>query len=104
MAGLSFLSQRGGSERSQMADETPTEKPAVDPHEGPGKGRAFFERAKTVAATGNYDYAIDMFITGLDREPFNLEEHKALREVALRRKVAGGKAGGGLFGLKLPYK
>ena len=70
--------------------------------EGPGKGKAFFDRAKAVAATGNYDYAIDMYIEGLNREPFNVEEHKQLRDTALRRKVSGGKAAGGLLGPKLP--
>ncbi len=75
-----------------------------NPQEGPGKGRAFFERARTVAATGNYDYAIDMYIEGLNREPFNVAEHTALRDVSLTRKVKGGKAAGGILGPKLPYK
>lgn len=70
--------------------------------EGPGKGKSFFERAKTVADTGNYDYALDMYIQGLLREPANLDEHKALREVSLRRKVSGGKPAGGFLGIK-PY-
>jgi tetratricopeptide (TPR) repeat protein len=72
--------------------------------EGPGKGKAFFDRAKTVAATGNFDYAIDMYIEGLNREPDNLNEHKALREVAFRRKMAGGKVPSGLLGPKPPFK
>ncbi|MGC8540409.1 MAG: tetratricopeptide repeat protein [Phycisphaerae bacterium] len=67
--------------------------------EGPGKGQAYFTRAHTVADTGNYDYAIDMFIEGLLREPTNMAEHEALRDIALRRKIKGGKAGGGLAGL-----
>ena len=83
-----------------MADEE-TPPPSI---EGPGKGKAFFDRAKTVAATGNHDYAIDMYIEGLNREPFNIDEHKALRDVGFRRKVAGGKAPGGLLGPKPPYK
>jgi tetratricopeptide (TPR) repeat protein len=70
--------------------------------EGPGKGKSFFDRAKTVADTGNYDYAVDMYIQGLLREPGNLDEHKALREVSLRRKVSGGKPAGGFLGAK-PY-
>ncbi len=70
--------------------------------EGPGKGKAYFDRAKTVAETSNYDYAIDMYIEGLMREPENLAEHKALRDVSLRRKVGGGKPPGGFFGAK-PY-
>ena len=82
-------------------DETTTPPPSM---EGPGKGKAFFDRAKTVAGTGNYDYAIDMYIEGLNREPGNTEEHKALRDTGFRRKVSGGKAPGGLLGPKLPYK
>jgi len=91
-----------------MADDKNTSSPppttpespkvAPDPNEGPGKGKAFFDRAKSVAATGNYDYAIDMYIEGLFREPFNVEEHKALREVGMHRKVSGAKSGGGLLG------
>jgi tetratricopeptide (TPR) repeat protein len=81
--------------------ENATQPPSI---EGPGKGKAFFDRAKTVAGTGNYDYAIDMYIEGLNREPFNIEEHKNLRDTALRRKVTGGKPAGGLLGPKLPYK
>jgi tetratricopeptide (TPR) repeat protein len=75
-----------------------------DPNEGPGKGKVYFERAAAVAATGNFDYAIDMYIQGLFREPFNMEEHRKLREVGFHRKVAGGKPAGGLFGAKTPYK
>src|SRR5262245_45318861 len=88
-----------------MADKEPVASEAPDPNEGPGKGKAFFDRAKTVAATGNYDYAIEMYIQGLQREPYNVEEHNALRAVAMSRKMAGGKAAGGLFGgPKLPFK
>src|SRR3954466_10934934 len=77
------------------------------PLEDRKKAKAFFDRGKTVAATGNFDYAIEMYIQGLNREPFNVEEHKALREVAMRRKMAGVKSSGGLLGLggvKLPFK
>jgi tetratricopeptide (TPR) repeat protein len=83
---------------------TEIDTPPENPNEGPGKGKTFFDRAKTVAGTGNYDYAIDMYIEGLNREPFNVEEHKSLRDTALRRKVTGGKPAGGLLGPKLPYK
>jgi tetratricopeptide (TPR) repeat protein len=75
-----------------------------DPNEGPGKGKAFFDRAKTVAATGNFDYAIDMYIEGLNREPFNVTEHEALWQVGFNRKLKGGKPAGGLLGPKLPFK
>lgn len=73
--------------------------------EGPGKGKAFFDRARTVAESGNYDYAIDMYIEGLNREPQNLVEHEALRDISLRRKIQGGKSGGGgLRGSKTYFK
>lgn len=71
--------------------------------EGPGKGKAFFDRAKTVAESGNFDYAMDMYLEGLMREPTNVEEHEALRKVALTRKIKGGKPAGGFFGPKNPY-
>src|SRR4051812_6605651 len=95
-----------------MADEKKTEEVpqnVPDPNEGPGKGKAFFDRARTVAATGNFDYAIEMYIQGLNREPLNVAEHQSLRETAMRRKIAGGKSGGGLLGAlgggaKMPFK
>ena len=97
------------AEDKEQTAEAPADAP--DPNEGPGKGKPFFDRAKTVAATGNYDFAISMYIEGLFREPFNAAEHQALREVAMNRKIAGGKkSGGGLLsglnlgGPKLPYK
>jgi tetratricopeptide (TPR) repeat protein len=72
--------------------------------EGPGKGQAFFDRAKVVAETGNFDYAIDMIIEGLNREPENVGELERLYNVSLTRKVKGGKPAGGLLGAKGPYK
>ncbi len=72
--------------------------------EGPGKGKAYFDRAKTVADTGNYDYAIDMYIEGLFREPLNIPEHEALRDISLRRKVKGGKPASGFLGAKPRFK
>jgi tetratricopeptide (TPR) repeat protein len=81
-----------------MADEK------LDSVEGPGKGKAFFDRARTVAQSENYDYAIDLFLDGLLREPQNIPGHEALRDVALRRKLKGGKPAGGFFGPKGHFK
>jgi len=72
--------------------------------EGPGKGKAFFDRARTVADSGSYDYAISMYIDGLNREPQAIKEHQELYDISFRRKLKGGKAGGGLFGPKPPLK
>jgi tetratricopeptide (TPR) repeat protein len=58
-------------------------------------GKAFFDRADQIAETGNWDYAIEVYIEGLKREPDNIERgHQPLREVALHRKLQGGKPPG----------
>ncbi|MCD4830585.1 MAG: hypothetical protein K8R02_02110 [Anaerohalosphaeraceae bacterium] len=56
------------------------------------KAKPFFSRAGDVAATDNFDYAIDMFIEGLKRAPDALElGHKPLRHNALVRQGKKGK-------------
>ncbi len=57
----------------------------------PRKAKRFFDHAKAVADSHNFDYAIDCYISGLRHEPANQAMHEALREVALKRKVNGGK-------------
>lgn len=60
-----------------------------------GKGRPFFERADQVAETGNWDFAIEMLLLGIQKEPENLQRgHHRLREVAMQRKMSGGKPAG----------
>ncbi len=60
-----------------------------------GKGKAFFERADQVSETGNWDFAIAMYLEGISREPENLERgHKPLRKVSINRKAQGGKPAG----------
>jgi len=59
------------------------------------KAVSFFRRAEEVAATDNFDYAIDMYIEGLRRAPDAVEEgHKPLRRNALIRQGKGGKKPG----------
>ena len=61
----------------------------------PGKGKAFFARAEEVSETGNWDFAIEMYVEGLKREPENVDQgHQPLREVALKRKAQGAKGPG----------
>jgi len=56
------------------------------------KAKAFFERARKVAETGNFDYAIEMYLDGLKHTPDALEDgHLPLCELALQRKGKGGK-------------
>jgi len=58
------------------------------------KANRFFEHAAAVAQSRNHEYAIECYINGLKHEPDKLAAHQALREVALQRKVAGGKPAG----------
>lgn len=59
------------------------------------KAMSFFKRAEEVAATDNFDYAIDMYIEGLKRAPDAVDEgHKPLRRNALIRQGKGGKKPG----------
>ncbi len=65
-------------------------------------GKAFFDRADQIAETGNWDYAIEVYVEGLKREPGNIERgHNPLREVSLHRKLQGGKPPGFRDKLKL---
>ena len=58
-------------------------------------GKAFFDRADQVAETGNWDFAIELYIEGIQREPGNIQRgHQPLREVALKRTASGGKPAG----------
>lgn len=54
--------------------------------------RAFFEKARSAAESKNYDYAIEMYLEGLQRVPDALEEgHLPLCELGLQRRGRGGK-------------
>ncbi len=57
----------------------------------PAKAYKWFERAKIVADSRQYEYAIECYVQGLRSDPDNMNQHEALREVAVRRRVNGGK-------------
>ena len=61
----------------------------------PEKAAKFFEHARTVAQTGNYSYAIDMYARGLRFEPDNMAVHIALYETAVRYFNEKGKSASG---------
>jgi len=66
-----------------------------------GKGDPFFDRADQIVETGNWDYAIEMYLQGISREPEAMERgHHKLRDVALMRKAGGGKSAGLMDKLK----
>lgn len=63
-----------------------------DNSEKRGKADVFFARARDIADTSNFDYAIAMYIEGLRCEPDDVTMgHVPLRELALRRQARGGK-------------
>jgi len=56
------------------------------------KAQAFFARARKVAKSNNFDYAIEMYLEGLRCAPDALVDgHARLRELALLRQGKGGK-------------
>jgi tetratricopeptide (TPR) repeat protein len=71
------------------------------PPEDRKKAEVFFQRGRTVADTGNFDYAIEMFLQGLNIDPESMEAHQTLREISLRRKASGGKRLGMLEAMKI---
>lgn len=62
------------------------------PEEDQKKAKIFFDRGKTVSDTGNFDYAIEMYLQGLNVDPDSTDAHQALREISLKRKASGGGA------------
>jgi hypothetical protein len=65
------------------------------------KAKTFFSHGNTVAGTGNYDYAISMYIDGLVFDPDCVEAHQILRDISLKRKASGGKSTGMFEAMKL---
>ncbi len=56
------------------------------------KARFFFERARKVAETRNFDYAIELYLEGLRCVPDEVEHgHLGFHELALQRQAKGGK-------------
>src|SRR5438128_1750171 len=74
-----------------MSNDAPPMPPATSEPDK-AKARKWFDQARKVADTKNYDYAIECYIGGLRLWPEALEEgHKPLRVVAMGRKMAGKK-------------
>src|SRR5438477_7354871 len=55
------------------------------------KAQAFFDRGAAVAATGQYEYSVEMYLQGLTIDPENVEAHQSLRDISMKRKASGGK-------------
>ena len=65
------------------------------------KAQKFFDQGKKVADTGNYEYAIEMYLQGLSIDPENTDAHQALRDISMKRKASGGKSLGMFEAMKL---
>lgn len=61
------------------------------PEEDQKKAQVFFQRARDVANTGQFDFAIEMMMQGLKLDPDSVDAHQQLRDIALKRKASGGK-------------
>ncbi len=71
------------------------------PPEDQAKAKVFFDRGQTVAGTGNYEYAIEMYLQGLALDPDAMRAHQELRDISLKRKAGGGKDLGFMEKMKL---
>jgi tetratricopeptide (TPR) repeat protein len=71
------------------------------PEEDRQKAQKFFDKAKSVGDAGQFDFAISMYLQGLEKDPENVDAHKALRDLSLKRKASGGKALGMFDAMKL---
>lgn len=82
------------SEPRPPAQAEPDEPVVAEPEE-PGDlafARTFFDKARKAAESKSYDYAIEMYLDGLQRAPDALEEgHLPLCELGLQRRGRGGK-------------
>ncbi len=71
------------------------------PEEDRAKAQRFFDQGKKVADTGNFEYAIEMYLQGLAIDPENTEAHQVLRDISMKRKASGGKGLGMFEAMKL---
>ncbi|HEX4054551.1 MAG TPA: hypothetical protein VHX86_09830 [Tepidisphaeraceae bacterium] len=71
------------------------------PPEDRAKAKVFFDRGRTVAGTGNFEYSIEMYLQGFSLDPDATDAHQELRDISLKRKASGGKAIGFLEAMKL---
>ena len=85
-------SSKGGKVAAGGKDTLEKEKISNGIDESLAKAWVFFGRARKVAETSNFDYAIDMYFEGLQRAPDALQDgHIPLHELALLRHSKGGK-------------
>ena len=81
--------KKGGA-AEKAARPTPPPPAETDTHQD--AAQLFFKKGKDAAESGHFDYAIDLFIQGLRKDPEALESgHLELCRVGLKRQAQGGK-------------
>ena len=60
----------------------------------PEKARKFFDHGRTIAATGNAEYALMLYAKGFRFDPRSVDQHKAMYQIAMQFNAAGGKPAG----------
>jgi len=79
----------------QVSSDVPADEPEMVSEEDKDKARKWFNQARVVGETRNYDYAIECYIGGLELWPDALEEgHMPLRAIGMARRQAKGKPAG----------
>jgi hypothetical protein len=66
-----------------------------------GRDDPSFKRARQIADSGHFEFAIEMFIQGLELAPHRVDAHRELRTISLERKSNGGRAMGLFETMKL---
>jgi tetratricopeptide (TPR) repeat protein len=60
----------------------------------PDKARKFFDHAKTIAQTGNYEYALMLYAKGFRFDPAGVPRHEEFYKLAVSFYQSGGKPAG----------
>jgi tetratricopeptide (TPR) repeat protein len=60
----------------------------------PDKARKFFDHARTIAQTGNYEYALMLYAKGFRFDPNGLPRHEEFYKLAVSFYQSGGKPAG----------
>lgn len=63
----------------------------ITPEADKKAAQTFFNTAKAKGEAGQYEYAIDMFLEGIKKDPEAVDQHMSLFQYSLKRKVSGGK-------------
>src|SRR4051812_39565373 len=99
--GMSTTLSPSVGKHSVAAEQDPREGYRNVPEEDRVAAKKFFEYAHQVSGSGQFDYSIEMFIQGLEKDPEDVDEHQLLRETSLKRKASGGKPLGFMAAAKL---